>query len=204
VIAKVGSVGGARLALLVVALGVPLALVGEIYLSTVAETPPTPIVFGEIGSRLPLAWFLEQAPFEISSLARALSTTLLLLGLASWFWIRAGTDEVTFQKWRECGLFGLLFAISVVGVSGGLDGFYLPVGFLLAVPLAAVAVYLLQKNSIQGKALRNEVGLNEADNLLKSSVELSVLRHRRRTMRAEIRKNEKEPEEVEGLKDKRA
>ncbi len=183
-------------------LAVAVAVTVEMVVTTGSQKYWSSLVSGEPGAGVGQGYFLEGAPLIIANLARALSVPVLLFGLANWFWLRAGEGEVMFEEKIERALFGLLFAASVVGLSGRLHDYEFPLGFILAVPLVAVGLHRL-RTSHQAVALKNEAAMGEADGLLKLSVKLSAIRRSLRARGADIEDDTGAPGEVARLGAKR-
>jgi hypothetical protein len=184
------------------ATAVAAALVSQFYLSASKVSLWDTFYNGEPGVAAALGYLLEFAPVLIANLIANFSASVLIVGLASWFWIRAGDGEIPFTGWRERVMFGLLFAIVVVGIGGTLHGYAFPLGFLVGVPTTAVAVALMTR-SRQGRIVGNPKARRKAKKYLRRTLKLSALRHRRRTMQTAIRQNEKAPREMAPLDAKR-
>lgn len=185
-----------------VAFAVAAAVTLEIVLATHAQSYWDTFFNGEPGTSAALGSFLEFAPLTVADLTRNLAATVLIAGLAGWFWNRARGSEVTFSRWRERALFGLLFASSVVGISGQLGGYAFPLGFLVAMPLATLALHLLTRTK-RAEALAQPSLRAEASSLLKRSVSLATVRQQRQAVQAGIRANQKSSDDLGPLDDKR-
>lgn len=170
-------------------ISVAVALTTEIVLSAAAQRDWDNLLLGEPGAAVGLGYFLELAPAVIANLACNLSVAVLPVGLASWFWLRAGDrdKEVGFGSWRECAAFGLLIAVTAVGINGKLNGYVLPVGFIIAFPLYSVALVALRETSLAEALARPELRAH-ADEFLERTIKLSALRHRHRAVHASGRK----------------
>jgi hypothetical protein len=182
-----------QIALYVFVVIAAVLLIVEIYLSSGAQGNWDSLVQGEPGPAVGRGYFLASAPLVVANLARILCATVLLFGLASWFWHRVGKGEIRFDSWKVCGLFAVFFATSVVGVSGRVPSWpsAFPLGFMIAVPAATVALKGIGESG-QAKALEPTYTTTEANDFLKDSVRLSAIRHQFRTKQFETQPGETE------------
>ena len=125
-----------------------------------------------------LELFLETFPIQLSGLARNAALTMLGIGIAIWLWNRAAEGDLPFRRWRECLAVALLVATAVIGVGGEIDGYPVPIAFLLAVAGTAALVRLLGASS-RARLVSRASAKHSASSLLDLAIRLAALRRQR-------------------------
>ncbi|HEX5763802.1 MAG TPA: hypothetical protein VFY04_11875 [Solirubrobacterales bacterium] len=171
-----------RRALVAAAIGLAaLGLVGQLILAARSSEDFDSLFNEEPPWSAALGSFLDSFPFLLANLSRNLALMLLGITLAAWLWRRAGAGEVAFQSWLECGALGLLFATAVTGVGGEIDGYAVPIPFLLSLAGATVGVRALARTRRGGRAAEGRAE-TVARSLLDDATEVALDRRRRHAL----------------------